>query len=152
MQSPWPFLLAALAVAGCGESTITQPTVTTYPVEGKILLPDGKPLAEGTVTFVPKADTGRDAVGKIRPDGSFTLTTYKPDDGAAAGEYDVQIDSDQTIPDPSSKTKKRNVLPAKYREGGLTATIKPEKNALPPFQLDNKPATAAKDRNDFRRD
>ena len=151
-------LLAALGlVAGCGDSTITQPSVSTYPVEGKILLPDGKPLTEGEVRFLPvKPEVGREAAGKIKPDGTFTLTTYKPDDGAAEGEYNVSIDSEQSVPDPSSKTKTRLVLQPKYRDGGggLKATIKAGKNDLPPFQLDTKAYVPdeKKAADDFRRD
>jgi hypothetical protein len=158
-RRPQLALFAALislgAAVGCGEGTITQPTVPTYAVTGKILLPDGKPLTEGQVTFTPtKKDVGRVAMGKVQPDGSFVMTTYKPEDGVAEGEYDVAINSDQTVPDPSAKAKKRMVLPSKYREGGagLIVNIKPQKNDLPPFQLDNKAAASAeKEKEDFRR-
>ncbi len=81
-------LILGLSVAGgCGssESTNLSPTV---PVTGKVTW-NGKPLAQGTVTFEP--DGGREAHADIQPDGSFTLTTFTKDDGALQGTHRVAV-------------------------------------------------------------
>ena len=49
----------------------------------------GKPVTAGTISFVPAA--GKAAVGAIGPDGRYSLTTMKPDDGAHVGNYKVTI-------------------------------------------------------------
>lgn len=81
--------LAALCplvfLAGCGSGI--------YPVEGQVVWKDGKPAKElqnGQVIFdLPDKQTS--ARGTIQADGSFTLTTKKPNDGALPGEYKVLI-------------------------------------------------------------
>jgi hypothetical protein len=144
----WLSLLLTVAViGGCGDNVSTLPSVTTHPVKGKVLLPDGAPLSEGVVTFVPVKETGRQAVGKLNSDGTFSLTTQKPDDGAAEGEYRVAIDSDLASGVVDNKGRKKAALPEKYRDdasSNLTATIKSGENNLPPFQLDNKAAEKGK--------
>jgi hypothetical protein len=57
-------------------------------VRGKVTL-DGKEVPNGTITFIP--ESGPAASGEIQPDGTYTLTTYKPGDGAAEGKYKVVI-------------------------------------------------------------
>ncbi len=76
------FVVAALALAGCG-----QKGPTLYPVTGKVSGSDGKPLENATVVFHPAEAAGPDAVkprGKVGPDGTFTLTTHAAGDGAPA--------------------------------------------------------------------
>lgn len=82
-----------LAVAGCGPSR--DPNLPpTAPVSGQVMY-DGKPLAEGTVTFHPQG-AGNPAVGLLDENGEFSLSTYTVDDGAVVGEHSVTID----IPPP----------------------------------------------------
>jgi len=61
---------------------------------------DGKPFAGATITLMPVEGNGRSASGLSEQDGSFRLTTYRPDDGALPGEYKVTvtyIESDKTM-------------------------------------------------------
>jgi hypothetical protein len=112
-------------------------------VKGKVLLPDGTPLTEGTVTFVPTAEPGRQAASRIEPDGSFALTTVDPGDGAAVGTYKVRIDTTLTAPGPRRGTT-RFLVPPKYLDedrSGLQVTVSAGSNDLAPFTLDTKPAT-----------
>jgi hypothetical protein len=145
-----PRCVAALVlavVAGCGNSDAGVP-VTTHPVKGKVLLPDGKPLSQGVITFVPTKQPGREATAKIESDGTFTLTTQHPNDGAAEGDYRVTIVSDLSVPGAKPGSKRLVVNP-KYEEensSGLTATIKSGSNDLAPFQLDDKKPVAKDDR------
>src|SRR5262245_4436516 len=84
-------LLGALALAGggCGGSG-------TVKVRGTVTL-DGKPLSGAMVTFVPAEEKGRAASGATQADGSFRLTTFKPDDGALPGDYKVMVRFDQGV-------------------------------------------------------
>lgn len=50
---------------------------------------DGKPVTTGTITF--QSELGRPAFGVIGPDGTYSLTTHVPDDGAIVGEHVVTI-------------------------------------------------------------
>ena len=76
--------LAALAgVMGCGDR---GPKLAS--VRGTVTY-KGKPVPNGTVTFIPAS--GQHATGEIRPDGSYTLTSFRPGDGAIPGTYKVVV-------------------------------------------------------------
>ncbi len=63
-----------------------------YAVEGIVLF-EGKPAEGARVTLYPM-NSKRDRyfpTGKVGPDGTFKLTTYRTDDGAPAGRYMVTI-------------------------------------------------------------
>ncbi|MDZ7617388.1 MAG: hypothetical protein U1E05_10305 [Patescibacteria group bacterium] len=87
-------LLALLSVLGCGSGQ------SVYPVQGQIVYADGSPatdLAGCTVTFEWVAPTamaeqaGIGGWGEVQADGTFTIGTYKPADGAVAGKHRVAI-------------------------------------------------------------
>ncbi len=61
---------------------------TVVPVTGKVLL-DGEPLKFGSVTLQPTR--GQPARGEIGPNGEFTLSTYRPGDGAPLGRHKVKV-------------------------------------------------------------
>ena len=77
----------AVAFIGCGDG---HPE--TAPVAGKVTY-KGQPVTQGTVTFYP-AD-GRSSIGKIKQDGTYTMTTFAAGDGALLGEHRVTIKSTQ---------------------------------------------------------
>ena len=155
-------LLACLAVAsttlaflGCGDDGLDK----RYPVSGTVTY-KGAPLEKGTVTFLPDdAAKGRGAVGEIK-NGSFSMTTQSPGDGAFPGTYSVTI-TDQVVdmasadaatkkkaekakvanpsamPDQAAVAKAystaKNLVPAKYAQiatSGLKAEIKASSNTL----------------------
>ena len=70
---------------GCGGSTDPAAPVSTVPVKGTVTY-QGKPLTGGTIKFEPEG-AGREAYGQIKPDGTYVLSTYKPDDGAVLGPH-----------------------------------------------------------------
>lgn len=78
-------LLLTVFLTGCGGGLC--------PVEGQVVWKDGTPareLAGSQVIFdLPEKQTS--ARGTVQADGSFRLTTNKPDDGALAGEYKVLL-------------------------------------------------------------
>src|SRR5260370_767749 len=77
-----------LALSGCG-----GPKVAT--VTGKVTI-GGKAVTGGKIMFYP--ESGRMALGEIGPDGSYSLTTFKPGDGALVGPHRVAIESTRVGP------------------------------------------------------
>jgi len=136
---------ALLAVSGCGGET----KLVVHPVSGQVLH-RGQPLANALIVFhdkrpreelqqienlpIPRATT--DAEGK------FQLSSYGGPDGAPAGEYNVTVFMQGAMPeegeDPESVAQEPDRLGARYADpetSGLSATIKPGDNQLPPFEL-----------------
>lgn len=118
---------ACLTASGCGRSD--RPAVA--PVQGKVLY-RGKPLEFGAVLFQPPA--GAPASGQIQPDGTFRLSTYGTNDGAAVGTHKVSISCfesqrpDAPPPDPNTEPSLgKPLVPAKFlsaETSGLTAEVK----------------------------
>ena len=115
----------AIFLAGCGG------TRTIFPVDGKITDMDGQPipgLGGHTVEF-DSLDAKSSAIGPVREDGSFRMTTTREGDGAWVGKQRVLISrpgSDTDAPPP-------RVIAAKYEEfatSELTIVVKPESNHL----------------------
>ena len=67
----------------------------------------GKPVPNGTVSFIP--DAGPSATGELKPDGSYALTTYRGGDGAVPGKYRVIVVAMQDMADRLPED--RNPLP-----------------------------------------
>ena len=81
---------AVVVVTGCGESNPLS-GVKVYPVKGKVILPDGKPLASGKVVFVATKSTITSSAN-IESDGSFTFKGGTNGDGLPEGEYKVRLE------------------------------------------------------------
>ena len=86
----WIALAAMLLVStACGDGRIK-----TYPVTGKVLV-DGQPIGGLRVVLYPIE--GSEEFEQQRPiayteaDGTFQMMTFKPGDGAPAGDYRVGI-------------------------------------------------------------
>lgn len=77
--------LGLLGIVACSDDGLDK----RYPVSGTVTY-NGKPLEKGSINFVPDAPEGRGALGEIK-DGSYTLTTQSPGDGAFPGKYSVTI-------------------------------------------------------------
>jgi hypothetical protein len=129
-------LTAALLAAGCGSQGPALPEA--FPVKGKVLLASGQPLRTGRVTFHPKDQTaGIEPFAEIQPDGSFTLTTYRLNDGAVPGRYVVTI-TPYSYKTGNLKVSKASQIPRRFWEketSNLVIDIKAEDNLLPPFTL-----------------
>ncbi len=117
---------ACTVMVGCGESRVSVGKAT-----GTVTM-DGKPLANVTVVFHPKA--GRPvAKGKTNDAGEFTMTTYEQDDGAPLGENDVtvyqEVKVDGNSPEDFAKIAAGS-LPMRYAEVGKSGfTAKVEGNS-----------------------
>jgi hypothetical protein len=81
----WGILAPVLLVAafGCGGNK-------PIPVNGVVKL-DGKPVEGAAVTFIPETGKTPNASGMSDKDGTFRLTTLKPNDGAYPGSYKVIV-------------------------------------------------------------
>jgi hypothetical protein len=125
-------LVGALLTPSCADSR-RQPV---YPVRGKILY-QGRPETGATVVFHPKNTSDPQAVcplGKVGADGSFTLSTYAPGDGAPPGDYTVVV----IWPPAGGGKKGGDRLKGRYgntRNSRLRARVAETDNALPPFEL-----------------
>src|SRR5690349_8597434 len=90
--------LLLAGIVGCGSAT-------TYPVTGKIVFKDGTPFSGGLVRFRPVDEKLQvSARGDIQSNGTFILGTYKEDDGAVPGKYQVAI-----TPPPRPKVREKPV-------------------------------------------
>jgi hypothetical protein len=151
----------ASIVSGCGEPAEKRAPV--YPTTGKITF-QGKPLPGALVLFrKPEADPDVPSPTAITgDDGSFTLHTYEPDDGAPAGDYQVSVSTApqrvfNTVGEGSGKKSKPlgqgDVLNGHYADpktSGLKATIKTGTNTLETIDLTetSSPAPAGRQRID----
>lgn len=123
-------MAAIVFVTGCGGEYRS--------VYGKVTV-DGKPLETGRIRFHPVE--GRPSSGKIGNDGSYTLTTLNPGDGAKPGEYAVTIEAldvqtsgerpksleeEMAGVGASNRTQIKPLISLKYANrnaSGLTATV-----------------------------
>jgi len=125
-------IVATSTVPGCGSSGPEMASVS-----GKVTY-NGKPVPVGTVVFQAKDPNGRNATGAIGSDGSYTLQTEKPGDGALLGEYNVSISAieggevalDYVPPKP---IKPKRLVPEKYENpetSGLTRKVESGSNTF----------------------
>jgi hypothetical protein len=126
--------LVILLLAGCNRGPLV------VPVSGKVLY-NGKPLQFGSVTFQPPS--GQPAQGEIQHDGTFVLSTYRPNDGAVVGTHKVRVacyESQKNLAarSPGEQSLGRLLIPTKYTffdQSGLTAEVRPDENAPLVFEL-----------------
>ena len=80
-------LLSLSVLAGVPGCSVDSGTV---PVSGKVVFPDGSPLDHGIIEMrhnsLPQV-----ARGEIDSEGQFSVSTFKPGDGALPGEYQVAV-------------------------------------------------------------
>jgi hypothetical protein len=127
-------IVAAFFLHGCARSGPEMARVT-----GKVIY-DGKPVPKGTISFLAVGPGGRNATGTLAPDGSYTLQTEQPGDGAQLGEYRVAISArDDTVLDyiPEKPVPPKRLIPEKYENPStseLKATVVSGRNEIP-FEL-----------------
>jgi hypothetical protein len=126
-------LFAALVIGsgGCGERYSAP---TSYPVTGKVLLPDGKPLTSGRIMFVSK-ETGLTFGGTIGSDGTYIVKSDARD-GAPQGNYKVRIEIDETslrqVKGPKGQRSGQLPFASKYTDedaSQLTASVKADEKS-----------------------
>jgi hypothetical protein len=129
-------ILVALLVLLCSSCSSGRKPV--YPVHGQVSFED-QPIPGALVVFHPQgtdAGTTEKSFAKTGLDGTFTLGTYEPADGAPAGNYLVTVElwlsSGQGDEGPTSRLPPRYASP---NTSGLTATVETGPNELKPFEL-----------------
>ena len=86
------------------------PIFPTHPVTGRVLF-DGVPIPGAEITLTrAKGIKGIPSVALAQADGSFQMSTYKPNDGVPVGEYKVTV----VWREPRVDGIGANRLPAKY--------------------------------------
>ena len=82
-------LMVVISTLGCGPG---EPTY--YPVSGTVKTKAGAACDGALIVFHPQDESRLNdpkPVATCEKDGSFSLTTMQPGDGAAAGEYGVTV-------------------------------------------------------------
>ena len=123
MLSRVAMLFAFVAAAGCSKTD----RLPTYPVTGKIVFADGKPLPGGWVVCL-SIDHGLAARGVVDEEGAFTLGTYELDDGAVAGPASVAITAARPEGIDPDRQRPRPVLHPRFsrpESSGLEIDVEP---------------------------
>ena len=127
-------IAAGLVIAGCGEGSFGSSK--DYPVKGKVIQSDGKPLKAGRVVFV-SSDTALFYLGSIGAEGSFELKQGSRV-GAPAGNYKIRIEVDETTQGKKGKGTANLPFAARYLDedaSKLGATVKAEGENVFEFKL-----------------
>lgn len=129
--------LALLILAGCDRGP------KMIPVTGKVIY-NGHPLEFGGIMFQPPS--GQPAQGEIKPDGTFTLSTYRLNDGVVIGKHKVRVAVYESMRPGTAKGAGdqglgKPLVPVKYTlfdQSGLTADVD-ENNHEFTFELSGPP-------------
>jgi hypothetical protein len=137
-------VLAACAL-GCGKGG-----PVTIPIRGEAFY-NGQPMKDGIVVYLPKQPgVARQASGRILPDGTFELTTFKKADGVVPGDYEIVVYAYAPHPgEPKTRAdheaiakagglKRGFLIPAKYvnpRTSGLSDTVNSEHSGFKKLEL-----------------
>ena len=93
-------------VAGCGSGRVK--------ISGRVVYDDGSPVEEGTVCGeLEDADAKQMVQGEIDKDGSFSLGTTQPGDGAKPGKYKLIVLC-RTPGDAEASQGKKPAVDGKY--------------------------------------
>jgi hypothetical protein len=129
-----PILAALLTGLSCS-SPKDESRKPVHPVRGKVTVGD-KPADGAFILFVPVLEKQGDPTPRPRatagPDGTFTISTYEPNDGAPAGDYYVSIIW------PNNGREDEDKLNGRYRDpktSQLNALVREGPNDLKPFRL-----------------
>jgi len=136
--------VGVLSTLGASCSKQQQDRVPVFPVRGKVLV-DGRPSHGAAVTFyragvpITTQDKGSSgSMARTKEDGSFAMTTYEPEDGLPAGEYEVAVHLKQGRASSRRTEKRPDLLHDRYSDpktSGLKARVEEKPNELPPFNL-----------------
>jgi hypothetical protein len=93
-------MVALALLAGCGKGDFPTAEVT-----GRVVC-EGQPVSNVLVFFEPlergqSAVVGKQGIGRTKPDGTFTVSTYGDGDGAVVGAHRVRVGWMEGKVDPS---------------------------------------------------
>ena len=86
-----------------------------YPVKGKVLLADGKPLTAGNIVFIETKSQVRSQTA-IDSSGGFALKGPRGDDALPVGEYRVSIEPAMGAPDKKGRATVELPFASKYTD------------------------------------
>jgi hypothetical protein len=136
-----PIVVPAILIAASGCANDQKPLA---PVSGIVTF-NGKPLANGSVSFQPIAPPGSNIAGKgseamCDENGHFQLQTIEDKPGAVVGEHRVRIfgpKNRQIAPSDDSSSGGAEIIPRRYNfETTLTFTVPPEGTDKANFDLE----------------
>ncbi len=119
--------LPAVLLGGCGGPKLGK-------VTGRVTY-NGKPVTGGKIMFYP--ESGRMALGEIAADGTYSLTTFKPGDGALVGTHRIAVEATKVGPGSMAAPKTfeeelKGVPPGgKVLVAGKVEWLVPEKYSRP---------------------
>ena len=95
-RSAWRLSWEILAIVLILGSSGCSDRIKTYPVALRVAFADGTTIEGAIVAFQSIVDEGSDsatysAVGKVKSDGTCTMTTLEPDDGLVAGRHRATV-------------------------------------------------------------
>jgi hypothetical protein len=110
-----------------------------YPVSGSAVF-EGRPAAGAVLTFHRVGDSNKANLphAVVRDDGTFSVTTVDPGDGAAAGKYAVTVIWRKKGKNRGDGDDEKFMIPNRYLTpdgSGLTVEIREGQNQLEPFVL-----------------
>jgi len=126
--------VSIVGITGCGKNQTQTPKIST--IDGKVLLPSGKPVPGGKLVLCPETalqPDGRRLSADLGKDGSFTITSSE-DQPIFAGRYKVFV---VVTGDPKLRSLRKSI-PEKYQnisdddsdlfidlgEGGTSLSVK----------------------------
>jgi len=106
-------LVLCVGVLGCGGGNLA-------PVKGKVTA-NGQPVQGGNLTFSPlggsaeERETGKAATAEVQQDGTYTLGTNKPGDGAKVGKHRVAFTAPEVkVTEEQRANPKFRIPPSPY--------------------------------------
>ena len=104
-------LLIAIFLIGCSSSVPEVPTIEM--VQGKVLLPQGKPLNGGRLMLRREGGLNKPLIANIDEDGTFKMND-DPSCPVLEGNYEVYLIFNHTL----EERKLARYVPEKYRDLG----------------------------------
>jgi hypothetical protein len=146
-RARWAVAAACLfvsALGGCKKSGLEM-----VPIHGDVSY-NGAPLqnvTQGIVRYTPKegGTAAREATGRIQPDGTFVLTTFKGGDGVVAGEYNITVTANSSpmltreqTESGAKQTAPKSMIPDKYHNAstsGLSDSVNSSHSGVKKIEL-----------------
>lgn len=133
--------VVALALVGCGSTDGPEWNLSPHPVKGKVLY-DGKPVEGVLVGLIPIDAPMPPAIpanptATTGPDGSFSIGTVQPGDGACPGRYQIVLNWMVSKEDESDEENRFDKLLGWYdaAHSSLFITVVEGENVVPPIAI-----------------
>ena len=136
-------VIAPLSLTSCSDEKFD--TVDVYPVTGKVIDANGKPVEGASVSlhseqYPPEAR--EHPVATTDAQGVFKIRTYKPDDGAPEGDWKVAVNWKPPYTTQAFEPGGRfaGILPPKKygdpNTSGLTVSVAEGDNTMDPIKIE----------------